>query len=154
MIFVIQEILIDGDTLVVVEGPMPRILSHRKLLPDRSYLFEIFYNCMFSGYPELARDVFEVFSEAHNPFNQGITNFVYLISFIEQLVPFLALLVPAVSVLRGRVEMSLELIDTVLAVDLPIIGARLYAALVLLDLASATAQRHLYSLTLIAEHNI
>ena len=73
-----------------------------------------------------------------------------MIGFIEQLVPLGALFISARNVLRGLVDVSLKLIDTLLAVDLALIRAGLDAALILLDLASATAQRHLYNLTLIA----
>jgi hypothetical protein len=114
---------------------------------------------MLRGYPELIRDIFEVFGESHNFFYQWITFFVDLIGLLEQHVPLRAFLVPARRVLLGRVDMSLELIDTLLglelidtllAVDLAIVGALLDAALVFLGFTSATAFRHLYNLSLIA----
>ena len=105
---------------------------------------------MLSGYPELHRDIFEVFGESHNFFYQWITFFVDLIGLLEQHVPLGAFFVPARSVLFGRVDMSLELIDTLLAVDLAIVGALLDAALVFFGLTSATAIRHFYNLSLIA----
>ena len=105
---------------------------------------------MLSGYPELHRDIFEVFGESHNFFYQWITFFVDLIGLLEQHVPLGAFFVSARSVLFGRVDMSLELIDTLLAVDLAIIGALLDAALVFFGLTSATAIRHFYNLSLIS----
>ena len=105
---------------------------------------------MLSGYPELHRDIFEVFGESHNFFYQWITFFVDLIGLLEQHVPLGAFFVPARCVLLGRVNMSLELIDTLLAVDLAIVGALLDAALVFFGLTSATAIRHFYNLSLIA----
>jgi hypothetical protein len=80
--------------------------------------------------------------------------FVDLIGLLEQHVPLLALFVPASSILLRRVDMSLELVDTLLAVDITIVRARLNAALVLLDLASASACRHIHRLALITYHNI
>ena len=80
--------------------------------------------------------------------------FVDLIGLLEQHVPLGALFVPTSSVLLCRVEVSHELVDTLLAIDLTIVGARLDAALVLLHLASATACRHIHSLALITYHNI
>jgi hypothetical protein len=77
-----------------------------------------------------------------------------LVGLLEQHVPLCALFVPALRVLLRRVNMSLELVDTLLAVDITIVGARLDAALVLLDLSSATACRHIHNLALIAYHNI
>ena len=109
---------------------------------------------MLSRYVEILHDVFEVFSDACNLFYQGITTFVHLICNMEQLVPLSALLIPARIILFGRVDVSLELVGTLLAVDFAIIWAGLDAALVLLDLASATARRHLHNLSLIAYHNI
>lgn len=109
---------------------------------------------MLSGYPELHRDIFEVLGESCNLFYHGITMFVDLIGLLEQHVPLVALFIPAISILLCRMDVSLELVDTLLAVDITIIRARLYAALVLLDLASAFACRHIYRLALITYHNI
>jgi hypothetical protein len=139
---------------MVVESPMPWVLGDLKLRQDLNKLLEISDDLMLSGYPELLRDIFEVFGESFNLFYHGTTMFVYLIGLLEQHVPLLALFVPASSVLLCRVYVSLELIDTLLAVDLTIVGARFDAALVLLDLASATACRHIHNLALIAYHNI
>ena len=75
-------------------------------------------------------------------------------SFLKEHAPFYELLIPALDVLLDLVEGSLELIDLPLAEIFAIVGAHLEAGLVLSYLFSATAQRHIDSLSLKAYHNI
>jgi hypothetical protein len=109
---------------------------------------------MINDYHEFLRDVFEVFSEACIFFYNVLTIFEYFIYFLEQYFPLFQLLIPLGGVLLGRVNVSLELIATLLAVNITLIRTRFDTALVLLDLASATAYRQFHRLSLISIHFI
>ena len=109
---------------------------------------------MINDYHEFLRDIFEVFSEASIFFYRLLTIFEYFIYFLEQFFPLFQLLIPELVVLLGHVDVSLELIDTLLAVDFTIIGAANDTTLVLLDLASATAHSQFHRLSLITIHYI
>jgi hypothetical protein len=49
---------------MVVESPMAWVLGDLKLWPDLNKLLEISDDLMLSGYPELQRDIFEVFGKS------------------------------------------------------------------------------------------
>ena len=107
---------------------------------------------MLIGYHELLRDLFEVFSEAFHFQYSAFTVFEYFICFLVQFLPLSQLFIPELCVLIALVDMFLELIETLLAVELAIFWARFDAALILLDLAFAAAHLHFHRLSLITFH--
>jgi hypothetical protein len=145
-------ILVYADALIIEEFPSLWILCNFKLLSNLSKLSEISYYLVLIGNHKLLRDLFEVSSDALHFLYSAFTVFEYFICFFVQILPLFQLFISALVVLFGHVDVFSELIDTLLAVDFTVVGARFDAALILLDLAFAVAHLHFHSLSLITFH--
>jgi hypothetical protein len=103
---------------------------------------------MPSGFTELHRDIFEVFEDSSYLFYERIKIFVDFIDLLVEHFPLIALLIHEFGALCGILDVSLEFIATLMAVDLAIIGGCLHVALVLLHLTPSTTRHHILGLSM------
>ena len=151
---VIFEVLVNVEALMIVEGPMTRILNDCQLLPNFIKLLVVSNNFMFGWNSFSNCDILQVLHQTRDLVYNWTAILIDILHFAVQRNPLLTFFVATLRVLFCRMKMILEVIHAVLAISLPIVRAILASTLVILcESSAAAAIGHPYNLTLISLHN-